>query len=198
MAVAARARTAPGLLARLVGGDRGELRQRLLRGAGIRRRSLRDGPRPSRRRPVRDGSAAAAGAGRRLGGIGRRHGRDAVRTGQPEDLAGVDPVRILHDAGVHAVDVGPQERIAAILLGEIPQRIALADRVGLGRGGLRERQTRGQGQGEQAHPLPVERTRHRGLPATSVSDMEMDTANRERFRGRGAQIQRQCRAAVGG
>src|SRR6185295_18800098 len=82
-------------------------------------------------------------------------------------------------------------RIAAVVLGEIPERIALTDRVGLGRGGLSEDQTRGQGQGEQAYQ--AERTGHQGLPATSVSDLEM--ANRERFTGLGAQIQRQCRRA---
>ena len=117
----------------------------------------------------------------RLRSIGGRNGVDAVGAREAEHFAGIDPVRILHDARVHAIDVGPEERIAAIVLGEIPERIALTDRVGLGRGGLSEDQTRGQGQGEQAYQ--AERTGHQGLPATSVSDMEM--ANRERFTGPG-------------
>ena len=164
------ARAEQSLLARsgLVGGDRGELRERLLRGAGCRVRGGRGHRRRLLSRRRRLGHRR-----RRLGSVGRRHGRDAVRTRQAQDLAGIDPVRILHDGGVHAIDVGPEIRIAAILAGEIPQGVALADRVGLGRSPLRERRPRGQGQGEQAHPLPVERTRHRDLPATSVSDMEL-------------------------
>ncbi len=136
------------------------------------------------RRVLVSAGAAAIGAGRVRG----RNGLDAVGAREAEHFAGIDPVRILDDARVHAIDVGPEERIAAIVLGEIPERIALTDRVGLGRGGLSEDQTRGQGQGEQAYQ--AERTGHQGLPATSVSDMEM--ANRERFTGPGAQFQRQC------
>ena len=114
---------------------------------------------------------------------------DAVGAREAEHLAGIDPVRILDDARVHAIDVGPEERIAAIVLGEIPERIALADRVGLGRGGLSERPDPGSGSGRAG----LLKWNERGI---RVSQRRRCRIWRWRepgtVHGPGAQIQRQC------
>ena len=73
-----------------------------------------------------------------------RDGRDAVGAGEPEHFAGDRSSADLDHARVHAVDVG-RERVAAIVLGEIPERYRPLGRpVALGRGGLSEHQPGGQ------------------------------------------------------
>ena len=71
---------------------------------------------------------------RRWGGRRRRvhgrYGRNVVDRSDTQDLSRVDPVRILHDVAVQSVDLGPQEGIAEIGSGQIPQRIPCLDDVG--------------------------------------------------------------------
>ena len=91
-------------------------------------------------------------------GLGHRRRRRRILGGnglhpfpgrEAQHLAGIDPVRILHDVGVEAVDLGPQERVTEIRLCERPERIARSHGMRLRRvRSLRERST---GQREQ-HP----------------------------------------------
>ena len=65
-------------------------------------------------------------------GVGGRGG-DACRrrvAGQLEDLAGIDPVRILDLVRVQPVDLRPEVRIAEVGLREIPEGVSALDGVG--------------------------------------------------------------------
>ena len=47
--------------------------------------------------------------------------RDIQHLGEIENLTGIDPVRVFDDSGVETVDLGPEQRIIEIHLGDGPQ-----------------------------------------------------------------------------
>ena len=141
--------------------------------------------------PTATGAASAeSGTERR---VGRGNGRHRLRRVEAQHLARIDPVRIFDHAGVQPVDVGPEERIVAIVAGEIPERVALAHGVGLrAQAPAPTRRAVGRRARGRARPAKSSGTNAAsGSPSDGADSMEMGLRTRNTVQGVQAQFRRQ-------
>ena len=62
-------------------------------------------------------------------GLASQHFRPDFAAGNPDHLAGIDPVRILDDVGVPLEHLGPSKWILEVVLGDVPESVAFLHNV---------------------------------------------------------------------
>ena len=127
-------------VAHLLGAGARPIEDRLVGLSGRRRRRRRFNRRRLRRvrrQPSGDDSVRLRRIRlRRVGldaiGFALRHRRGGIRrrlARKGQNLARIDPVRILDDGRVEPVDLGPEQRVGEVKLGDRPERLPAGDRV---------------------------------------------------------------------